>query len=128
MADTVAPPTRVATAGAVAAVVTAHRYRYANEADLQAGIAAALRSAGYPVRREVPLSRRDRIDVLVDRVGVEVKLAGRLPDVTRQLARYARTGRVDELVLVTTRAEHRRCPDRLNGLPVQVAWLNQVIA
>jgi hypothetical protein len=38
------------------------------------------------VEREVRLNARDRIDLLVDRVGIEVKVTGAWRDVERQLA------------------------------------------
>lgn len=109
----------------VAAAIAIHDYRYSNEDDLQAGLAAALTAVGYTVEREVRLSPVDRIDLVVDRVGVEVKVAaaGRVTPTDRvltQLARYAASGRVDALLLVTTSHRHTTLPDRVGGVPLTV--------
>lgn len=103
-------------------VLRGARYRYATEDELQQALAAALTGAGYTVEREVRLNSRDRIDLLVDRVGIEVKIAGERRTVERQLARYSESDLVDELVLVTTRARHRP-PAQLNWKPVHVVSL-----
>lgn len=106
----------------VADVLARSRFRFACEDDLQAGIAAALTVAGITVEREVRLDGHSRIDLLTDRVGIEVKTAGRADAVLRQLRRYADSDRVDALILVTTRARHR-VPGVLNGKPVAVVSL-----
>lgn len=116
------PRRPAATTDAVLEVIRAHRFHHATEDELQAGLAEALTAAGYRVEREARLSARDRIDLLVDAVGVEVKIAGIPRDVERQLARYAESDRVRELVLVTNRARHRP-PATMNGKPVAVASL-----
>jgi hypothetical protein len=111
---------------AVTAALSRYRIVCNAEAELQAAIADAMRAAGLPCEREVPLTPRDRIDLLVDRVGIEVKVAGSLHVVARQLQRYAASDRVDELVLVTTKGAHARMVDELGGKPVSVhvvrAW------
>lgn len=111
-----------ATTEAALDVVHAHRFRHATEDELQQGLAEALAAAGYRVEREARLNTRDRIDLLVDAVGVEVKIAGIPRDVERQLERYALSDRVRALVLVTNRARHRP-PTTMNGKPVAVASL-----
>jgi hypothetical protein len=111
------------TAADVAAVLAGHRFTFAGEDDLQAAIASVLALAGLPAVREVDLGRYGRIDVLVDRVGGEVKVAGAVAEVGRQLQRYAHSPRVEELVLATTRARHRQLPARLAGTPLLVVPL-----
>lgn len=97
-----------------------HRYSYASEVELHDRLAAVLQAAGYPVRREVRLSDRDRIDLLVGDVGIEVKVKGaRTP--LRQLRRYAEHEAVAGLLLVTTRAA--ALPAELNGKPLQLVSL-----
>src|SRR5258708_35581089 len=95
------PPERVAALVTVCApiidVLATHRFSYATEDDLQRGLAAALAGAGFDVEREVRLDNRSRIDLLVGRVGVEVKVAGAATSVLRQLRRYALSDRVDGL-------------------------------
>jgi hypothetical protein len=114
---------RSSTAEAIAVVIRAHRFHHATESELQEGIAAALVVAGYRVEREVRLSARDRIDLLVDRmIGVEVKIAGEPRAVARQLARYAASDQIRGLVLVTNRVRHRPLP-LMHGKPVVVASL-----
>ena len=61
------------TAEGVCDVLQTHRVVYSSEADLQAGLAGALTGAGMDVAREVRLNARDRIDLLIDRLGIEVK-------------------------------------------------------
>lgn len=78
----------------VVAAIHANRYRYANEGDLQQGLAVALERSGLTPAREVRLSPRDRIDLLVDGVGIEVKVASSTASVLRQLTRYAASDRL----------------------------------
>ena len=53
-------------------------------------------------------------------VAVELKVAGTLAEVTRQLFRYAEDAGVCGVVLVTTRARHDALPDTLLGKPLRV--------
>jgi hypothetical protein len=108
------------TAAVVAEAIERFRFRYSSEDQLQEGLAGALAAAGIVAEREVRLGPRDRIDLLAGRVGIEVKVKGAASDVARQLARYASSDRVDELVLVTTRSSHWRVPRTVNGKPVVV--------
>ncbi|MFD2082870.1 hypothetical protein SAMN05421678_11839 [Actinopolymorpha cephalotaxi] len=103
------------------------RFTWPNEAQLQEGIAAALASRGVPAEREVRLSGRDRIDLAVGNVGIEVKVAGNAANVRRQLTRYAASDQLEELVLVTTKAAHRGIPEEIGGKPVHLVWLSGVI-
>lgn len=101
----------------IAAIVRRSRLRYANEDELQEGLAAALTAAGARVEREVRLTSRDRIDLLVGTIGIEVKIAGDARRVERQLERYAASDRVTDLILVTNRARHTP-PGMIDGKPV----------
>ncbi len=105
---------------AIADVIRAHRFAYVDEDELQAGITAALIGVGFTPRREVRLAAGDRIDILVGRVGIEVKVGGSAGALERQLARYAQSGRVDELVAVTSRIRHLNMPAELDGKPLHV--------
>ncbi len=104
------PATIAAQLAAVVAGLTRTRFRYVDEIELHAGIAAMLNEIGVPTgpeHREVVLSPRDRIDfLLASGIGIEVKVAGRPGDVWRQLRRYAESDRVRALLLITTRARH----------------------
>jgi hypothetical protein len=101
-------------------VLAAHRFRYADENQLQEGIAAALATAGFAAEREVRLNARDRIDLLVGRVGVEVKIAGSGEALLRQVRRYTESDLVDGIVVVTAKVRHLRLPTVLNGKPIEV--------
>lgn len=107
----------------VADVVRAARFAFSDEDTLQAGIAEALRDAGFTVAREVRLNARDRIDLLVaGGIGIEVKIAGPATRVIAQLRRYADHESIRELILVTRCARHF-APPTLNGKPVTVVNL-----
>ena len=91
-----------------------------SEDGLARRVAAALLARGIDYETEAWLNDTDRIDLIVDRVGIELKLKGPVSAVTRQLARYAQSTRLDSLVLVTTRAKHRSVPRMLCGKPIDV--------
>lgn len=114
-------------AGTVAAAIGSYRFTYRAEDQLQEGLAAAFAAAGLPVQREVWLSPSERIDFLVGRVGVEVKVAGSPSVVLSQLQRYATHERIGGLVLVTTRARHRALPAVVGGLPLRIVHLGGVV-
>lgn len=103
----------------IMAALHSGRFTYTNEVALHADLARVLDAHGLEHHREVTLGPGvGRIDFMVDRVGIEVKVAGRAADVTRQLARYASSPSVDALVLVTTVARHRGVPNEIGGVPV----------
>ena len=108
---------------AVAAAIGAYRYRHADEYGLQAGVTEALTAAGLPAEREVRLSPADRLDVLSGGIAVEVKTAGTVDSVLRQLQRYAQHDHIHGLVLVTTKARHRALPEQVGGKPLRVVHL-----
>lgn len=107
----------------IATYIRACRFTYHDEARLQEGIAAMLADIGLSVEQEVRLDSRCRIDLAVDRVGIEVKVAGRAAEVRRQISRYLASDRLDALVLVTNRVRHLSVPDRIHGKPVRVVTL-----
>lgn len=102
--------------------INGSRFLYTSEDELQEGLAKVLTEAGFNVHREVRLTPRDRIDLMVGRVGIEVKIAGRPWSVLGQLQRYAESPAINELILVTTKARHE-APARLNGKPVTVVFI-----
>lgn len=101
----------------VLAVIRGHRFLYTNEDELQEGIAAALDQHGLKPLREVRLSDRDRIDIFVDPVGIEVKVAGNQTHPWDQLKRYAEHDAIKSLVLVTNRVY--KLPDDVGGKPLR---------
>lgn len=96
------------------------------ERQLCDAIEAALSALGYRFEREFRLNGRDRPDFVVGMpvVAVEVKIKGSLAEVTRQIHRYAQHPDVTGILVVTTRADHRRLPDTLSGKPVAVCYLD----
>lgn len=93
-----------------------HRFTFASESELQAGIAEVLRTAQIPFEREVTIGARDRIDFLVDGVGVEVKINGSADNLIRQLSRYAQAAVITELLVVSSRCKLTGgLPDSLSG-------------
>jgi len=110
------------TAGAVATAISLierHRFSFADERELQDGIAAVL--APLDVAREVRFGPADRIDFLLPGgIGIEVKVDGSLPALTRQVHRYAQREEIAALVIVTSRRRLADLPDAINGKPVRV--------
>jgi hypothetical protein len=105
-------------------VIRGHRFLYTNEDELQEGIAAALAQSepALTVLREVRLSERDRIDILVDAaIGIEVKVAGSQTHPWDQLKRYAEHDAIEALVLVTNRVY--TLPDEVGGKPLRLVSL-----
>lgn len=106
---------------AICEAIRTTAFRFQSELELQDGIAARLGSR--PEQREVILGPKDRIDFLLDGVGIEVKTDGSLPQVIRQLHHYAQFEAIQSLILVTNRARHRTCPERMNGKPVTTLFI-----
>jgi hypothetical protein len=102
----------------ICAVLRGVQFHFSYEKELQDGIAQRLTAIGIAFLREVILSRGDRIDFLVDRIGIEVKVDGSLSQVVRQLWRYAQRPEISALILVTSRAKHDPIPPLINGKSV----------
>jgi hypothetical protein len=95
----------------------------ASEAALSELIESVLQSLTLDARKEVWLNSTDRIDYMVGRVGIELKVKGSVSSITRQLSRYAQSPQVDELILVTTRMQHRSVPASLNQKTITVVTM-----
>ncbi len=95
-----------------------HRFRFAGERELQAGIDQVLRAAGLNVTREASLGDAGTIDFLIEDLGVEIKVRGTRADVTRQVHRYLQHASIRGVLLVTTRSELARLPPTISGKPV----------
>lgn len=113
-----APPAGL-TGADVMRLLAGYRLPVSNEAALQGAIESAFSQSGMPYRREVTRGA-DRIDFVVDRVGIECKVQFSVTDVTRQLIRYANWDDLDDLLLVTTVGKHLDVPRVLNGKTVRV--------
>ena len=88
-------------AARIVRIIEGTKVNLANERFAHDAIAAALERDGMDVRREVILSPQDRIDVMVDGVGIEVKVRPGRRAIHAQLRRYAKFDRVSALVLAT---------------------------
>lgn len=95
------------------------------EYDIHAAVCAAFDRSGIPYTHEAKLAPRCRIDFLCGRVGLEVK-KGKPPLKTlrAQLTRYAQTGALDAIIVLTEQAV--RLPDRIAGIPVYAVSLNRL--
>lgn len=103
----------------LSSVITSHRYSYASEFQLHSSILALLESKGYIADAEVVLGEHGRIDMLVDGIGIEVKVKGTAVAAIRQLQRYAHSGLIDGLILVTTVYTNRAIyPEHIGGKPL----------
>jgi hypothetical protein len=108
------------TAAAISDAVRRGRYTYAQETELHLGLEAAMRAAGFEPVPEVKLNGRDRIDFLIGRVGIEVKIKGTRDALHRQVMRYAESPLVDELLVITTVRAHRGLPAEIGGKPLSL--------
>lgn len=112
-------------AAQVAAVIAGWR-GVARETAVQAHLAAVLEDAGGQVAREVRVVG-GRIDIRCDRVGVEVKVAGSVAAVARQVIRYCADPGLDAVVVATTDARHRQLPRAAHGKPIIVVHIAGVV-
>jgi arginine utilization protein RocB len=107
----------------LAKAISSHRYAFSDEEELHERIGSLLARLGITFTHEAALSDVDRVDFLVGRCAVEVKVAHSRAEVLRQLHRYAASDQVDAIILVTTKARHLSMPAELHGKPVHVASL-----
>ena len=98
------------------------------EWEMQTAILAALTAAGVEFSREYELSKADRPDFFIEESGtvIECKVKGSMAAATTQLDRYAQHDVVKRLILVTTRMQHARVPEELQGKAVHVVVLHQL--
>lgn len=109
----------------LASLLRAQRFGFSDEDSLQAAIAAALAFEGWDYQREFVLDATNRLDFLVDRVAIEVKIAGTVRQLIDQIERYSLDDRVAGVVVVTTVTGHMAMPGlTTNGTPVEVVYLS----
>lgn len=108
----------------LAAALRRFRFRFTSEIELHKGIAKCLDYLGINYSYEHAISRRDRLDFLVqETIAIEAKVDGSLAELTRQLHRYATTGKLEGFVVVSSKARHRALPREILGIPVRVVPL-----
>jgi hypothetical protein len=112
----------------IVTAVAGCKFLFSTEEELQHGLEYAFGQVGLEFFREERLSDGDRIDFLVSRIGVEVKIGGSLAALAAQLLRYAQSPRLDALVLVTARRQHDNLPETLNGKPLTVIVVERAFA
>lgn len=103
-----------------------YAYRYANEIELQSGIADVLTKSGITFEREVIAGPRDRFDFLVaSGIVIEAKIKGSLSQALAQVDRYAARDDVTAVILVATRfwAFGHGGASTLRGKPVRIVKL-----
>lgn len=114
--------------------VLSRRMTFTTEAQLQEVLGSRLYAEALlanPITNygaEVRLDAHNRIDFLVElnettKVGIEVKIGGSVAALTRQLERYAAFDDVDELLVITTKAQHHHIPTTIGGKPVVLCSL-----
>ncbi len=113
---------------AIAEILRTHCFKHQCEDDLQNAIASVLTNSGITFQREAPLGPRDRVDFLVEKIGIEVKIKGAPTAVARQLNRYVKSDLIESILLVTTKATLRVMPATLNGKLINVVYLNPLAA
>ncbi len=96
-----------------------------DEYDLHGMVAEALENAGIPFRHEAPLAPRCRVDFLCGEIGIEIKRGRpeRIP-VEHQLRRYAQSGKLAALILVSERS--RPVPGFVEGIPLYAVSLQKL--
>jgi len=114
------------------ASIRQYRYRYESERELQEGLERVLFAYAEqwrcgPLEREFRFSPQDRADFFLDGIAIEVKIAGPLGNVTRQLFRYAQHPAVRAILLVTSRSRHGNMPSEMNGKPVHILVLPAIV-
>ena len=100
-----------------------YRFDLSSEDKTQQGIAAALTIAGIAFQREVPLTKKDRLDFLIDGIALEVKLEGGRAALLRQLLRYAEHPEVRELMVFTSRRRLTLLPPLISGKSLTVCYV-----
>ena len=109
----------------LAALLGAQQFGFSDEDSLQAAIAAALAFEGWDYQREFVLDPTNRLDFLVGRVAVEVKIAGTSRQLLDQIERYSLDERVAAMVVISTITGHMGMPGHTsNGTPVKVVYLS----
>jgi hypothetical protein len=108
----------------VAMFLRGKRFNFADEKELQDGIAQAFTQSGVRFRREVRLAESDIIDFVVEPgIGLEVKVAGSPSAVASQLLRYLGSPDISSLILVTARQRLGNLPSSFLEKPVYVVGL-----
>jgi hypothetical protein len=113
----------IAKLGVIARALQGNDFHFNDEHELQNGISIALAEARINAQREALIGKgsESRVDFLIGRIALEVKVGGSLAEVMRQLDRYAHCDGIDAVMLVTSRLRHKvSLPMYVNNKPLQV--------
>lgn len=128
--EQLAPLKRV-TIDTLVRLLSAHRYRYRDEAELQTAVAMVLDVAGIEHRREHSLSEHDRPDFFLPLFGlvIEVKCRGAIDPALRQVDRYMAHDAVQGVLLASGRAWGRCGTDNSawRGKSFDLVFLRRVV-
>ncbi len=93
-----------------------------NEYDLHRLVMQSLAKKGIPCRHEAALAPGSRVDLLCGRIAVELK-RGRVQKaaLNRQLEKYAATGAVDGIVVVSE--QHVSVPEKIGDVWIKAISL-----
>ena len=98
--------------------MTGRRLTFSGEIELHARLADAMAAEGLEFKQEVTLSPGERIDFMLGRLGLEVKVRQPVQSVLRQLQRYLEQPQLDGLLMVSIR-HMPDFPTELAGKPVR---------
>lgn len=80
-----------------------------SEKELEDQVVTRLAKLGVEFQRQVIASADDRFDILIEgSIVIEIKVSGSASELLRQVARYARHQCVSDIIVVTTRASHKK--------------------
>lgn len=104
------------------------RFKSRDEASVQEAIGHLLAGHQIEVQREAVLGDAGRIDFLVGRVGIEVKVGGSRIAAVSQVQRYALRDEVDEIILAATKAVVVwDLPKEIGGKPLHAIHLRSYL-
>lgn len=83
-------------------LIESYRFTVAHEAELKEAVCQILMKRGIEFQSEVRLGPKDRIDLLVGTVGIELKVRSIRPALIEQIWRYLKHPGIQSLLLVTT--------------------------
>lgn len=106
-------------------ILSGYRFRTASEAQLHAGIAAALTAAGIGFEHEKVLASGGRLDFFLpdSALAIEVKIGGSLAEALLQVNRYLKAPEVAGVLVAATRTWARGELPCVQGKPVQLLRL-----
>lgn len=107
-------------------LLSRHAYRFSNEEQLQAAVAALLASSGLHFEREERTDARNRFDLSRAGLVIELKISGSLSAALRQIDRYAGLDAVNGIVLASTArwATDNTClPATIRNKPIRMVRL-----